>query len=126
MVDLDDLTEYEDRTPFHFSTLPNRPQERNSSIVMQMTFEVGMTQQVILRHGYTILDLLSDMGGMYSILITFFGLLLALFNYKYFDTFMASRLFKIKKFDSEKYTRYFERSDFFQPSKLTNICLCCK
>ena len=65
-----------------------------------MTFEVGMTQQVILRHGYTILDLLSDMGGMYSLLISFFGLLLALFNYKYFDTFMASRLFKIKKFDS--------------------------
>ena len=67
---------------------------------MQMTFEVGMTQQVILRHGYTIFDLLSDMGGMYSLLISFFGLLLALFNYKHFDTFMASRLFKIKKFDS--------------------------
>ena len=66
-----------------------------------------------MRNGYTILDLLSDMGGMYSILVAFFAALLALFNYNNFDTFMASRLFKLKKVDADKFPRYFDKSDFF-------------
>ena len=60
-------------------------------------------------------------------------------NYNHFDTFMASRLFKLKKEDdnSVDYKSYFDRSNFFTPSKCGNIrayfmdccparCVCCK
>ena len=66
-----------------------------------------------MRNGYTTLDLLSDMGGMYSILALIFGTLLAFFNYNHFDTFMASKLFKLQKVDADKFTRYFDKSDYF-------------
>ena len=69
----------------------------------------------------------------------FFSSLLAFMNYKNLDNYMSSRLFKIKKTDADsvKYERYFDRSFFFKPSKLYNLCdyfkrilpkklICCK
>ena len=50
------------------------------------------------------------------------GIILIL-NYDHFDTFMASRLFKILKDDVNevKYKSYFDRSEFFKPELTTNI-----
>ena len=44
-------------------------------------------------------------------------------NYDNFDTFMASRLFKIQKenVDDNQYKSYFERSEFFKPELTTNL-----
>ena len=93
----------------------------------------------IERTAYTILDVLSDCGGILAILISIFQGFIYVINYNHFDTFMASRLFKLKKEDDNQvdYKSYFDRSNFFTPSKCGNIrayfmdclpkrCVCCK
>ena len=49
------------------------------------------------RKVYTIIDMLSDIGGLTGIIATMFGIMNATWNYNAFDNFMVSRLFKIKK-----------------------------
>ena len=51
---------------------------------------------VIQRIGYTILDLLSDIGGISSIFSTTFTIMLSVWNYLYFDSYLASKLYKLK------------------------------
>ena len=63
--------------------------------------EVNLDQITISRSSYTILDLLSDIGGIQGILTPILGLPLIFLNYKHFETFMASKLYKIKKKDEE-------------------------
>ena len=94
-----------------------------------------------MRESYTFLDLLSDVGGIQGILISTFNMMLTLLNYKYFDQFMASKLYKIKREDAHELRQqkldYFQQSDFFKPTKLGNLrlymmdvlpkrCVCCK
>lgn len=87
---------------------------------------MNLGQQFIIRHYYTVTDLLADIGGLGSILMIILSLLLSVMNYMNFQTFMASRLFKIKKEDTEASNlRYFERSDFFKASKTSNVRLYC-
>lgn len=92
---------------------------------MDLTIEMNPDQFVIMRNSYTVFDFLSDIGGIYSIFVAIFGSLLTLFNYNHFDTYMASRLFKIQKVDADSHTRFFDKSDFFHPSKVSNVRQCC-
>ena len=48
------------------------------------------------RAGYNILDLLSNVGGILALLMTFFSDILTVFNYKNFDNIMASQFYKLK------------------------------
>ena len=77
----------------------------------------------IEREGYQSLDLLSDVGGIWAILSSVFASVLTFLNYNNFDTFMASRLFKIKKENTEniKYDNYSEQSNYFTPPKFDNL-----
>lgn len=49
------------------------------------------------RKNYDILDVMSDVGGVHSVMISVFSVLLYVVNYQNFDSYMASRLFKVKK-----------------------------
>ena len=64
---------------------------------MDLIVEYNLNQVVIARDGFKILDLLSDVGGMQSILMSTVGYLLAIVNYHMLDNFMVSRLYKISK-----------------------------
>ena len=92
--------------------------------MLDLFFEVNLDKHVILRENYNILDLLGDVGGVQAILISFFQFILYLTNYHHFDTFMASKLYKIKKLEDEEQKKktYFERSDYFKPGKFRNLC----
>ena len=81
---------------------------------MDVTFELDLNQKFILRKSYSILDLLSDIGGMIGILMGIFSSIVACFNYNNFDNYMVSRLFKVKKIDAEKNAgeSYFQRAEF--------------
>ena len=46
------------------------------------------------RTSYTVLDVLSDLGGIQSILISVIGLILAILNSNYLDDYLIFRLFK--------------------------------
>ena len=50
-----------------------------------------------MREGYTILDYLSDIGGMQSMILSGFALFLSLWNYNYFDDHLVSRLYKFER-----------------------------
>ena len=55
---------------------------------------MSMDQTLIQRSGYTILDILSDMGGMQNILISLISFTLSILNYNYLDNYLISKLFK--------------------------------
>ena len=90
---------------------------------MDFTFEMNLDRSFVERKGYEILDILSDIGGIQGILYSFFAIILSFLNYKNFDIYMASRLFKIKKPASEEdeFMTYFERSDYFNVNKIGNL-----
>ena len=52
---------------------------------------------MIERKNYDLLDAMSDVGGVHSLMISIFGVFLYVINYQNFDSYMASRLFKVKK-----------------------------
>ena len=54
------------------------------------------------------------------------SIVISVFNYGNFDTFMASRLFKIKHESAtdDNGLNIFEQSDYFRGSKCNNVKLC--
>ena len=55
---------------------------------------MSMDLTLIVRDGYTVLDLLSDIGGLQGILNAGFSVILIFFNYKYLDSYLATKLYK--------------------------------
>ena len=77
---------------------------------MNINVEMSLDKVDIERENYSFIDVLSDAGGIQSIFITTFSVIISVVNYRYFDTYMASRLFKLKKedADTEDYRSYFD------------------
>jgi len=96
-IDLDSLTVIEDDALFKLEIMPTRPYTKDFYAMMDITIEMNRELAVIQRSGYTIFDLLSDTGGVQSILLSGFAGLIGLFNYQHFDTYIASQLFKFRK-----------------------------
>ena len=63
---------------------------------MSLSFETSLDQTVIQRVGYTLLDLLSDIGGIQSILVSGIAILLSIWNYNNFDNHFLTNFFKLK------------------------------
>ena len=57
---------------------------------------------VIQREGYTLLDLLSDVGGLQGILISTFSLLLGIWNHNYMESYIASKVYKVASTDEKE------------------------
>ena len=53
------------------------------------------------RQVYTFFDMLSDVGGLMGIISTTFNFVISLWTFEYFQDYMISRLFKIKKLDAD-------------------------
>ena len=88
----------EDHTIFKLDKLANQPYEKDFIVQMDVTIEMNLDLGIINRTGYNILDVMSDIGGIQSIIITTASVLAGLWNYKHFDTFLTSKLFKIREF----------------------------
>ena len=56
---------------------------------MAIAVEMNLDQVTLARTGYTPLDVLSDVGGIQSIVMSAMGLLLGFWNYNNFDNYMA-------------------------------------
>ena len=65
---------------------------------------------------YTILDVLSDTGGIASALISLFVPIVGLLNYNHLESYIASRLFKIYEENPG-----FKNSTSFTASKYGNL-----
>ena len=64
---------------------------------MDITFERNMDLIVISRDGYSLLDWISDIGGIQGILISTVAILLGFWNYNYLDNFIVSKLYRLEK-----------------------------
>ena len=74
---------------------------------------MSLNLRILAREGYTVLDRLSDVGGIEAILIMAISIFLSFWNYKYFDSYMVSHLYKPAE------------QEFFTPTKYSNIKLFC-
>ena len=66
-------------------------------MLMMLNFEMDLDLDVINRVGYNVVDMFSDIGGIQSIIMTNFALILTVLNYNYFDSYMAQNLYKLEK-----------------------------
>ena len=87
---------------------------------------MDLDQVLIERSGYTVLDILSDVGGLQGILISGISFLLSIFNYNYLENYLVYKLFK-----SEAVTLMTTQSEMIKECYLSNCLLsklacCCK
>ena len=59
-------------------------------VVMALTFELNFDRMVIERANYTFLGVLSDVGGLSSVIYSVFASLLAIINYNNLNAHMAT------------------------------------
>ena len=64
-------------------------------MVMMVSVEMNMDLLSVGRVGYNVIDMFSDIGGIQSIIMTTFALILSVLNHNYFDSYMAQKLYKI-------------------------------
>ena len=62
---------------------------------------MNLDYTTVTRSGYTILDVLSDVGGIMSILFSAMSMFLSAWNYNHFDNFLVSRLFKVHRSEGQ-------------------------
>ena len=70
---------------------------KTPNIVLDLLIDLNLDKHLTERENFQLLDFLGDIGGVQAILISFFQFILFFINYNHFDSFMASKLFKIKK-----------------------------
>ena len=95
-LNLDQLTLHEDKTVFKVETMPVRPYEKDVNVQMDISVEINLDLEVLARSGYTFIDVLSDIGGIQSILISVIVIFLTFWNYKHFDSYMTSQMYKLR------------------------------
>ena len=100
---------------------------------MNVMIEMNLNAKIIERSGYTFLDLLADVGGVKEMLYSGFAIVVAFFNYKHYDNYLAAQLFKIKnsvagtieKPQSETFTNTKTRFCNFKEYLIDKI-ICCQ
>ena len=75
--------------------MPLQPYEKDYHTQMDITFEMNRHQRVVARNGYTILDFISDIGGMQGIMMLFFAIFCSMWNWNQLDNYMVSKLYKV-------------------------------
>lgn len=100
-----------------------------------MILEMSRDLIVIERTSYTVVDLLSDVGGLQGILISAMTFVLRVFNNSHLSSYMVARLFRYK-LGAALESRTFEvsRSSYFKhlciesilPRRLKARCRCCR
>ena len=63
-MNLDSITAFEDSSLFKIEFMQSRSYELDDFTLMSFILEVNLDQLVISRSNYTILDFLSDVGGI--------------------------------------------------------------
>ena len=83
-------------TPFKLERMPTQSYEKNDMAQFDIIIEMGLDQKTIKRKIYNYTDLLSDVGGLQSILVSWIALLLFAWNYNSLENYMVTRLFKVR------------------------------
>ena len=86
-----------------------------------MTFEMNLDLRVIARSGYTLLDWVSDVGGMQGMLISLIASILSIWNFNHFDNFLVNRLFKMNQPDNSPAEQSKDERAFLDTSHYQNL-----
>ena len=70
---------------------------------------MNLDQTVIQRVGYTVPDLLSDIGGIEALVFSLFGILIGVWNHNNFDNHLVSKIFMMEV-KNEKYKKAFSKN----------------
>ena len=73
--------------------MPKRAFEKDVNVAMDITIEMNRDQVTLSRNVYTILDVLADIGGIQSIIVSVIVIFSSFWNYGHFDSNMAKQLF---------------------------------
>ena len=87
---------------FKLESIAGRGYNLAKNNLMEISIEVNRDQTLVIRKCFDILELLSDVGGIHSVMWFISVGVLTIFNYANFYTFMASRLFKIRRKNAGK------------------------
>ena len=94
-MNLDDITLLQDAEPFKLNEIQTKSYEADTETLMDITFERSLDLLVIARAGYTVLDLISDIGGILGILMSAAGTFLFAWCYNSFDNYMVTKLYRV-------------------------------
>ena len=95
-LDLDDLTELENDAIFSVDQTSTLSYEKGYDVQMDIQFEMNLDKVTMARTGYTFLDVLSDVGGINGLFISFFAVIVGFMNYNHFENYLVSRLFMVR------------------------------
>ena len=70
--------------------------EIKPELITALTFEVSLDLWKIKRTGYTVLDMLAQLGGITTVLVNSFRVIVSFFNYNNFVSYLASKFYQIK------------------------------
>ena len=107
---------------------------------MAMGIDMSLDQTVIERSNYTILDVLSDVGGLESVIASGIALVLSILNYNNLDSTLITQLFSFPAENSAPGDHHEDNKRnavAFKPSLIGNFadylldmlpgcCRCCK
>lgn len=93
---------------------------------MEITVEMNLDVTKVNRSYYSLLDCMSDIGGILQVLLSGFSFCLLVFNYQHMENFLAASLFKIERAESSVDEAIFNNkklahSDLIVPPKYSNI-----
>ena len=91
---MDEATELQDLSVFRLKQGGITPSYNDKNLLQGITILVGKDQTLIERNGYTIIDILSDVGGLQGILISGISLLLSILNHNSLNVFLASKHYR--------------------------------
>ena len=123
-LNLDDLTELENAKIFKIDQKSTFSYEKDYQAQMDLTIEYNLNQTIIARDGYTYFDILSDVGGMQSILMSFIAIFISVWNHNMLDNFLVSRLYKVKKTKSQHQKRDYDSESSDDSANLMNQKKC--
>ena len=90
---------------------------------VDVTVEMDLNLIKTSRDIYTFLDWVSDIGGIQGMLLGLIAFFLSVcWNHNSFDNYMATRLYKMEKPDTDKkvHSSYEDRSVFMRPGIISN------
>ena len=81
---------------FHIIPHQIRPYEHFNNVHFSIAYEFDLNQYVISREVYNTLDWLGDVGGLKEALNVIGVVLLGLINFKSYDNFMVSKMYRVQ------------------------------
>lgn len=63
---------------------------------VNIAIEMDLDVKEISRSGYTVLDLISDIGGMQGVLISGLGIIVGIWNHNMIENHLVARLYKLE------------------------------